>query len=144
MRHYNTRIIKQMHSYPLEEISKLYKINVRTIRAWIKEGLKIVSGLYPYLVMGYELKKFLDSKKIKQKCKLNQNEFWCTRCRTARQSQNNEVNLKYSGLTIGNGLKEFTIQGICEVCGNKLNRFSNDSKLEQVKQSFIIAKVQEA
>ncbi len=144
MKVYNTNLIKLRHTYLLEEIALKQKVHIRTVRAWIKEGLKIVEGLYPYLVLGYDLKNFLKAKRTRRKCKLNHDEFWCVKCRTARKSLENKVEIKYSGMTIGNNLKEFVIQGKCEICGTKLNRFSNESKLFEVKNSFNIICIKEA
>lgn len=138
---YNTRIIKLNYAYRLEKIADLYGIGKRTVYYWLKEGLQIVEGIYPYLVKGSELKRFLDKKQQDRKTKLAENEFFCTKCRQARKPLNNVVSLKYSGKTIGRGIKDFAIQGICEVCGTKLNRISNENKLIEVKQLFEIAEV---
>lgn len=141
---YNTRIIKMNYGYSLQQIAHLYGIGIRTVRYWIKEGLIRVEGIYPYIVKGSELKRFLDNKQKSRKTKLLEGEFYCVKCQQARKSLNNVVSLKYSGKTIGRGIKDFTIQGLCEVCGCKLNRFSNENKLPEVKQLFEIAKIQEA
>ncbi len=118
---YNTRIIKLNYAYSLKQIADLYKINIRTVRRWIKEGLLIVEEIYPYLVKGSELKRFLDNKQQNRKTKLLAGEFYCVKCQQARKPLNNIVSLKYSGKTIGRGIKDFTIQACCEVCGTKLN-----------------------
>ena len=138
---YNTRIIKPKYAYQLKQISNLYGISIRTVRNWIKEGLQIVESIYPYLVIGSELKRFLDKKQQDRKTKLSINEFFCAKCRQARKPLSNVVSLKYSGKTVGRGIKDFTIQGSCEVCGTKLNRFSNENKLVEVKQLFEIAEI---
>lgn len=140
-RRYNTRIIRLNYSYTLQEISNLYGNHIRTVRAWIKEGLPNIEGLYPYLVKGRELKEFLSKRQLKQKVKLEAGQFYCTRCKTARNAQNNQVKLVYSGKTIGKGIKDFTIQGICEICWTKINRFSNENKLEEIKQTFDITEI---
>ena len=140
-RKYNTRIIRLNYSYTLQEISNLYGNHIRTVRAWVKEGLPIIAGLYPYLVKGRDLKEFLNKRQLKQKVKLGAGQFYCTKCKTARNALNNDVKLVYSGKTIGKGIKDFTIQGFCEHCGTKLNRFSNENLLANVKQLFVINEV---
>lgn len=143
-KNYNTRIIKENYAYRLEQIASLYKIDKRTTYYWLKEGLQIIEGLYPYLVKGSELKRFLDKKQRSRRTKLSAGEFYCVKCQQARKPLNNVVTLTYSGKTIGRGIKDFTIQGACEVCGTKLNRFSNENKLGEVKNLFDIAEVMEA
>jgi len=139
---YNTRIIKLYYAYLLIEIAKLYKVHIRTVRAWIKEGLPIVEGIYPYLVIGSNIKEFLEAKKSKRKVKLQAGQFYCTKCKTATNALNNQVKLVYSGKTIGKGIKDFTIKGICEICGTKINLFSNENKINEVKQTFVITEIQ--
>lgn len=143
-KNYNTRIIRLNYSYTLQEISNLYGNHIRTIRQWVKEGLPIIEGLYPYLVKGRELKKFLESKKQSRKIKLEAGQFYCTRCKQARNSLNNQIKIVYSGKTIGKGIKDFLLQGFCEVCDSKLNRFSNENKLDEVRKIFTITEVIEA
>lgn len=140
-RTYNTRIIRLNYSYTIQEISNLYGNHIRTVRAWVKEGLPIIEGIYPYLINGKDLKNFLSTRKLKQKVKLEAGEFYCTKCKTARTSKNNQVKLAYSGKTIGKGIKDFIIQGICENCETKINRFSNENKLNEVMQIFIITEI---
>lgn len=140
-RKYNTRIIRLNYSYTLQEISNLYENHIRTIRTWLKEGLQIIDGIYPYLVKGRDLKEFISKRQLKQKVKLEPEQFYCTKCKTARNALNNQVKLVYSGKTIGKGVKDFTIQGICEVCGTKVNRFSNENRLDEVKQNFVITEI---
>jgi len=141
---YNTRIIKLNYAYNLQQIADLYGIGKRTVYFWLKESLQVIEGIYPYLVKGSELKRFLDKKQQCRKTKLSAGEFYCTKCKQARMPLNKVVSLKYSGKTIGRGIKDFTMQGVCEICGTKLNRFSNDNKLPEIKQLFKIADVQEA
>lgn len=137
-RRYNTRIIRLNYSYLLSEISELYGVHIRTVRLWVKEGLEIVEGLYPYLVNGKNLKAFLDKKQIKRKTKLNDNEMYCMKCRKGVIPINNNVEMVYSGKTIGKGIKDFMLKGICPICLTNMNRLSNENKLRTVKANFTI------
>jgi len=138
---YNTRIIRLNYAYSLLEVSDLFGNHIRTVRAWLKKGLPIIEGIYPYLVKGRDLKEFLDSKKQKRKVKLQVGQFYCIKCKIGVHSLNNQVRLVYSGKTIGKGIKDFTIQGICEICGTKINRISNENKLEEIKQTFAVTEI---
>lgn len=140
-RKFNTRIIKIYYVYLLVEIAKLYKVHIRTVRAWVKEGLPAIEGLYPHHVKGIDLRHFLNKRQQKRKIKLKNNQFYCTKCKTASIALNNQVRLIYSGKTIGKGIKDFIIQGTCEICGTKLNRFSNENKLDEIEQIFSITEI---
>ncbi len=142
-RKYNTRIIKRNYSYLLSEIAELYNVHIRTVRQWVKEGLEIVEGLYPYLVNGKCLKEFLDKRQNKRKIKLQENQMYCVKCKKEVEPLNNSVSIVYSGKTIGNGIKDFLIKGICPICLTNINRLSNDNKLNIVKANFkVIEEVQ--
>lgn len=142
-RNYNTSGIKQNYSYLLCEISKLFGVHVRTVRSWIKDGLDVVEGVFPYLVNGRILKDFLSNKQKKRKHKLSDNEIFCVKCRGGVAPLNNSVTLIYSGKTVGKGIKDFIIQGVCPICSTKINRFSNENKLNIVRATFTIKEVKE-
>lgn len=136
-KNYKIRLIKHRHSYTFEEITKLLNVHSRTIQTWKNEGLIVIDSTKPFLVMGYDLKNFLQKKLEKRRNKLLPNEFYCTKCRKAATSQNNEVIIKLTGKTIGqNCYQDLIITGICQNCGSKLNRFSHSGKINEIKNGF--------
>lgn len=136
-RNYSLKLIRSRHSYTFEEISELLNVHSKTIQIWKKEGLNVIDSTKPYLVMGYDLKTFLQEKFVKRRLKLQQNEFFCTKCRKAMISNHNEVNLYLTGKTIGkNAFKEVVIKGACDICSTKLNRFSHSGKIDEIKTNF--------
>jgi len=138
-KNYNLRLIKYRHSYTFEEITKLLKVHQRTIQTWKNEGLNMIDSIKPYLVMGYDLKEFLNKKLQSRKIKLESNQFYCTKCRQAVTSKNNQVKLIETRKLIGNkNNQELIITGECEKCGTKLNRFSHSGKLNELKENFNI------
>ena len=97
----------------------------------------MIDSTKPYLVMGYDLKEFLSKKLQSRKIKLEQNQFYCTKCRRAVSSELNQVVLKITGKTIGKyAYQESVITGKCETCGTKLNRFSHSGKLDEITRNF--------
>ncbi len=133
---YNIRLIKKRESYSGKAVCKLLLIHPRTIHSWIKEGLKTISNK-PILIMGFDLAEFLSKKIQKRKYPLKANQFFCAKCRKQVLSKQNKVTLKCSDKTIGKqGFKEIIIQGFCEVCNSRLNRFSHTGKLEEINQVF--------
>lgn len=136
-RNYKIRLIKYRHSYTFEEISEVLNVHPRTIQTWKKEGLNVIDSTKPYLVMGYDLKEFLSKKLQSRKTKLEPNQFYCIKCRSAVLSQFNQVKLKITGKTMGKDThQEAVITGRCETCGTKLNRFSHSGKLDEIKANF--------
>ncbi len=134
---YNLRLIKQRESYSLKQISELLNVHIRTVQTWKQEGLNIINQDKPYLVMGYDLKEFLSKRNDKRKIKLQSNEFYCTKCREAVRSTDNQVWFECSGRNIGKqGFKEIVIKGICEFCNTKINRFSHSGLIDSIQNSF--------
>lgn len=134
---FNTKKIKTRESYLTKGICELLGVHPRTVQAWIKEGLKTINEQKPFLIMGYDLKEFLDEKNTKRKHRLEKNEFYCTKCRHGVRSTDNDVWLEISDYTIGKeGFNALIIKGVCENCGSRLNRFSHTGKLDEIKQAF--------
>lgn len=134
-KNYNTRRINQKSVYSVKEISELFMVNIRTIRRWIKEGLTVIPETYPYLIQGSVLKKFLKDMQAKRKTKLADNEIYCVKCKKAVKPYGN-VHLIYSGKTLGNGLADFNIEGICPNCKGRIFRLSNDGLKNIVIANF--------
>lgn len=80
---YKLKVIKTRESYTTKRISEELNVHPRTIQYWYKEGLKTLDNKKPFLVMGYELKAFLEKKQKERKCTLKPDEFYCTKCRRA-------------------------------------------------------------
>jgi hypothetical protein len=101
-------------------------MHTRSVQQWIsKEGLMPIAGSRnPYLIHGKALAVFLDAKREKHKCALNEHEFYCLKCRCARASVPSELSVVKTNIRIGNkGKFKATKTGRCEVCGTKINRF---------------------
>ena len=141
---YNIRLIKHRESYSLKQISETLKVHQRTVQEWRHEGLTTISTEKPFLVMGYDLKEFLNRKLQSKKIKLEANQFYCTKCRNAVITINNKVHLASLNKTIGNqGFNGLMIKGICQKCGTKLNKFSHDGRLQELKDTFSIVNIGE-
>lgn len=100
-KNYKLRLIKTRESYTSKRISQELNVHQRTVQEWFKTGLKPIENKKPYLVMGYELKNFLEQKQENKKCKLKPDEFYCTKCREGVKSKGNDVQLEISTHTIG-------------------------------------------
>lgn len=119
---YNTRLIKQRHSYDLEEIAELLNKDKRTCFRWIGEGLKVLDpDSKPLLVMGFELMKFLKEKQNKNKVSLKENESFCLHCKKPRKAKAGSIEMNPTGNKIGKENREQIMKtGLCEVCGGKI------------------------
>jgi hypothetical protein len=99
-------------SYTILELSGQMRVNPKTVRRWIDDGLPIVPGSESrILLMGHEVKVFLRNKRLKRKIELNRSQFCCFRCKAARYAKRGSITI------VGNQKK-----AICRVCNGKMCR----------------------
>ena len=130
----NPYLIKKNKAYTLAEIADVYQKHIRTIQQWRKAGLQVVDKTTkPYLVLGSEVRRFLKERNNKSKTKLQNNEFFCTKCRAAVTSLPNDIIICITGKRIGRNGAQAIIKGKCTVCKTPLNRFSTKEQISKMK-----------
>lgn len=122
---YNTKLIKARNSYTVAEIANLFDTHKRTCFRWLEEGLKVVrENTNPLLIMGYDLKKFLQARQKARKTKLQANEYYCCKCHRAVKAKIGSEKVIKTGKTLGKqNIEQLNKIGICNQCGSKINRF---------------------
>lgn len=123
---YRLNLIRAKRSYTVKEAGELLDVHIRTVQSWVKSGLRILDGARPYLMMGHELKSFLARETKKRKRPLEEDEFFCVRCRVAVKASH--VESTSTGKTMGRDKLAVILKGLCAVCGGKVNRFSTAPK----------------
>lgn len=134
-RSFNIGLIRQGANYTLQEIATLYKLHIRSVREWIKAGLKIIDRHKPYLVHGSDLYDFLKQKQEKRKSKCKKDQLYCCSCRTARESICNEINIKILNH------KLLMMTGCCSSCKNTINQLRSTKSLEDLKRTFNVKQI---
>ncbi|MBT4153371.1 MAG: hypothetical protein HOE53_01855 [Candidatus Magasanikbacteria bacterium] len=121
---YNVGLIRSKASYSIGEIAQLYSIDRRTCGRWLREGLKPIDiEKKPLLIMGKELKKFFKEKQQSQKSKLNEDEYFCFKCRKPRTAYEGSERIVETGKTVGkNKVNQQMKKAKCRVCKSKMNR----------------------
>ena len=115
----NPNLAKIHRSYLVRDVADLLDVHKNTVRTWIAEGLPVNDNLRPNLILGCELRKFLQKQKLKNKQPCKKNEMYCMKCRLPRTPAGNMVEFKPT-----KGEKGRLI-GICPCCETMMNRFSN-------------------
>lgn len=62
-RHPNHQRVKIHRNYSVEEIADLFGIHKNTVRRWVKEGLSVIDGKRPMLILGRDLAAFLKERR---------------------------------------------------------------------------------
>ena len=115
----NPNLAKIHRSYYVGDVADLLDVHKNTVRAWVAEGLPVNDDIRPMLILGGELRGFLQKRNLKNKQPCKKNEMYCMKCRRPRIPAGNMVEFKP---TMGN---KGCLIGICPTCETMMNRFSN-------------------
>lgn len=110
----NPRRVKIHRNYTVEESALICNVHKNTVRSWIKNGLATVDRIRPILILGKDLRAFLEAKRAKNKHKLQSGEIYCVRCRVGIRPLDDFAELQSFG-DIGWSLVGFCPHCECEV-----------------------------
>lgn len=127
----NPNRAKIHRSYTVEEVACLFTVHKNTVRAWIKAGLPICDDQKPMLILGLELREFIQAKnkKNKRKCKLY--EMYCLRCKSSQKPAENMV--EYEPISDATG----RLMGLCSSCEGMINKYIKLADLAKIQQHFL-------
>ena len=128
-----TRAIKAAHTYTLEEAALALGVTTATIRSWTKSGLPIITSQRPYLIIGEDLRHFLEDRASSAKIPLKPDQLYCLRCKAGRVPMGLLVDCIPQTPTTARLL------GLCETCGGTCNRMISRSKIDHFSQIFDVA-----
>lgn len=114
---YNPNRAKINRSYTFEELAELFGVHKNTIAAWVKNGLHCLKDKRPYLILGSDVKAYLQQQRRQQKKRCKQDELYCMRCRQPTKPAENFV--EYIPVSITKG----RLTGFCSVCEGVVNQF---------------------
>lgn len=133
-RKYNPNLIRSRRSYTFVEVAEIYQLHFRTVQLWHQRGLKVIDeNCKPLLVLGQDVRDFIKRNTTKLKCKLKDDEFYCTKCRCARKSCPYTLSFNHTDIPLGKNSVQVIITGKCEVCNSPLNRFCSDQKFKEMR-----------
>jgi hypothetical protein len=119
-------LIRRRRAYSFHDLAVLLRKHVRTVQVWRDEGMPVLDeNTKPMLVMGQDARQFLRSRKQKRKRPLEAGQFYCTRCRCARESRPEALRSEVTQRLLGPRRVQILKHGICIVCGLALVRFSS-------------------
>lgn len=107
----------------------MYDVHRNTVRTWLKQGLRAIEGIWPTLVLGAELGRFLTQKQGKRKRRLQDGQMLCMPCREPRWPALDMAH--YVPLSpIGGNLKALCPE--CETWMNRRVRLSDLGRFEAI------------
>ncbi len=133
-RRYNLRLIKATWPYTVQDIATLLGIHKNAVSRWMREGLQADRQQRPFLIRGDELARFLDARQKKRRTKCGIAQFYCFKCRAARDASSRRATLQ----TQRSG--KVWLKAICDHCGTRMNKVLGLIKLQQIRSHLIISK----
>ncbi len=133
----NPRLVKIHRSYTVEGIADLFGNHKNTVRGWINnDGLPVVDNRRPVLILGSELRKFLELKRTKNKRPCQPCELYCLRCRKPQMPAGNMADFTPDTDKVGN------LTAICPDCNSIINKRINMTKLALISSQIDITFMQ--
>jgi hypothetical protein len=115
-RRINSRLIKLHRSYSVEEAARALGAHKNSVRGWIKDGLPTIDRSRPALILGQDLRAYLEGKRKAAKRPCPPGTLYCFKCRQPRPPAMGMVEATRQNATTGN------LSAICEVCDTMMHR----------------------
>lgn len=113
----NPNLAKLHRNYTVEEIASLYGVHKNAVRTWIKSGLTVCDARRPILILGRDLREFLQLRRDARKQRCGPQELYCMSCRSPRQPAEGMVEFLPMTQTTGR------LIALCPVCTTMMNRY---------------------
>lgn len=127
---FNPNLAKLHRNYSITEVASLYQVHKNTVRNWIKAGLPTCDAIRPILILGKDLRFFLQERRAKQRKKCRIDEIFCLRCKEPRRLVDGLV--EYQQLTSSRGC----LSSLCPVCTCLVNKYVSIDKLNAIRQQL--------
>jgi hypothetical protein len=128
----NPNLAKIHRNYTVEEVANLFSVHKNTVRLWVKDGLATNDDKRPMLILGSNLKQYLQSKRKINKRKCLPFEIYCVRCRFPQVPAENMVDYEPINCSM------WRLIGLCPSCNGIINKYINIVQLEQIKDKLDI------
>lgn len=129
-RHPNYRLVKIHRNYTVAEVASLLNMHKNTVRRWIKDGLTIIDDKRPKLILGQDLRVFLQAHRVKKKQRCKQGQLFCVRCRSPKFPAGNMAD--YSPLTEKSGC----LTAICPDCESIMNQYVSLARISEIYEKI--------
>ncbi len=129
----NYRLVKIHRNYMVEEVARLFGMHRNTVRAWVKSGLPTCDSKRPLLILGRDLRAFLQERRTKNKRPCKPGEIYCVRCRTPKRPALGMAEYQPTAATLGN------LIGICPDCEAMMYRRTSRAKLLEIQGNLDIS-----
>lgn len=129
------RQVKTHRCYTVAEAAQALGVARVTVRRYLKDGLPCLDDERPLLILGKELKAFLNEKrKRKQSCRID--ECYCMSCKAPRKPAFQEVEFHPTKGGRGN------MRALCNVCSAVMHKVVSAEGLKALRAILTVTNVQ--
>lgn len=129
----SARGVKIHRQYTYEAAADVLGVTIQTMRGWRALGLAVLDSQRPHLILGHELKRFLESRTPKTRRKLAPDEFYCMSCRAPRGPYGAMADYVPFNAVRGR------LVALCAVCETPCNRFVSLKTCTELAKTLAIA-----
>jgi hypothetical protein len=125
------RRIRTHFSYTYEEAARALGVHRNTARHWVKCcGLPVIAERRPHLILGGDLKTFLQARRATAKRKCGPGEMYCLKCRAPRKPVEGLLERRIYSECRG------ALVGLCINCGTLMQRIVSARHAALVTNEF--------
>ncbi len=135
MARYNNRLAKINRSYTVSEIAFLYQIHPQTVKNWIKQGLNVAVKTKPMLILGADLREFLQKKATRNKKTCQPGEIYCVACKEPKRPRDDYALLVRLNEKVGD------LIGECPTCNHEIHRKVSISQISDWEDNLSISEM---
>ena len=125
-KHFKLRGIRIHQSYEVGEVTEILGASELTVRRWISNGLPVLSSKRPVLILGFELKNYLEDVQAKPKRDAALGEIMCMSCRKHQMPFG--LMADYIPTSDTNG----RLMALCGACEGACVRFTSKASLAKL------------
>ena len=138
------RRAKIHRSYTIAEAAALFGVHRNTVRHWISGGLAVLRQGRLVLILGGDLRSFLERRRATRRRSCGVGRLYCLKCREPQRPAAGTLRVIESGRATAN------VTGLCDACGTRMFRRVSPANLAskravgrpvkpQTRQQFTLA-----
>lgn len=131
-RRVNPRLIKLHRSYSPDEAARTLGVHKHTVRNWIKAGLPTVDKSRPVLMLGTEMRPWLEKQRKAAKRPCTPGTFYCFKCREPKSPALGMV--EYQPMNDNSGM----LIALCIDCSTIMHRRARHDAIKHVMPNLIV------
>ena len=112
----NPRRAKLHRSYDVSELADRLGMHRNSVRLWIRDGLPVVDGTRPVLILGSDFQAWWGKRRKAAKRPCQPGQMYCFKCREPKAPALGMVDYVATNAATGN------LKALCETCGTAMHR----------------------